>query len=57
MHDVYSCAPRLSYLGWEPHEFYIVGPLFRTARAAPSAASIADHDMLAVGLKTKLLTR
>jgi hypothetical protein len=51
VHDVYV-APRLSYLGWEPHELYVVGRVF-DGESRTLGGFHRDHDMLAIGLKTK----
>jgi hypothetical protein len=45
-------APRLSYLGWEPHEIYVTARAF-SGESRTLGGFHRDHDMLAVGIKTK----
>lgn len=51
VHDVYI-APKLSYLGWEPHEIYVVARHFN-GESRTLGGFHRDHGMLAIGLKTK----
>jgi len=51
VHDVYV-APKLSYLGWEPHEIYIAGRHFAGEGRALGGFH-RDHSMVAVGLRTR----
>lgn len=49
--DVYL-APKVSYLGWEPHELYVVARHF-SGESRTLGGFHRDHGMLAVGLKTR----
>jgi len=49
--DVYW-SPKLSYIGWEPHEIYLVARGF-SGESRTLGGFHREHDMLAVGLKTK----
>jgi hypothetical protein len=51
VHDVYV-APKLSYLGWEPHEVYITARHFAGEGRALGGFH-RDHGMVAVGLRTR----
>jgi hypothetical protein len=51
VHDVYV-APKLSYLGWEPHEIYIAARHFAGEGRALGGFH-RDHGMVAVGLRTR----
>ena len=50
-HDVYL-APRLSYVGWEPHELYVAAHVF-DGRERTLGGFHRRHDVLALGLKTR----
>jgi hypothetical protein len=49
--DLYI-SPRLSYVGWEPHEFYIAGHYFR-GEGRGFGGFFQDNNAVAVGLKTR----
>lgn len=49
--DVYL-APKVSYLGWEPHELYLVAHVF-SGEDRTIGGFHQRHDMIAVGLKTR----
>ena len=49
--DVYV-APKVSYVGWEPHEIYLVVRAF-SGESRTLGGFHRNHDMLAIGLKTK----
>ncbi|MDP1648561.1 MAG: hypothetical protein Q8M01_10220 [Rubrivivax sp.] len=49
--DVYL-APKISYLGWEPHEIYLAAHLFDGEQRTIGGFH-KRHDMIAVGLKTR----
>ena len=51
MHDVYV-SPKLSYLGWEPHEIYVVGHYF-DGEDRTLGGFHRNHGMVAVGLNTR----
>jgi hypothetical protein len=51
VHDVYL-APRLSYVGWEPHELYVTAHAFDGSERTLGGFH-RRHDLLAVGLKTR----
>jgi hypothetical protein len=51
VHDTYL-APKLSFLGWEPHEVYVTWRHFR-GEARSFSGFYRDNSMLAVGLKTR----
>lgn len=44
-------APRVTFLGWEPHELFVTMRLF-DGQARSLAGFHREHDMLALGLKT-----
>ncbi len=45
-------APKLSYLGWEPHEIYLAAHVFDGEQRTIGGFH-KRHDMIAVGLKTR----
>lgn len=45
-------APKLSYLGWEPYEFYLTARRFG-GEARTLGGFHREHDMVALGLRTK----
>jgi hypothetical protein len=49
--DVYL-APKVSYLGWEPHELYVVGRYF-DGEERTFGGFHRDHGMVAVGIRTR----
>lgn len=51
IHDVYV-SPRLSYLGWEPHEVYLAAHRFRGEQRG-FGGFFRDNDALAIGFKTR----
>ncbi|MBA3598071.1 MAG: hypothetical protein H0W40_11955 [Methylibium sp.] len=51
VHDLYL-SPKLSYLGWEPHEIYLVGRYFN-GEARSLGGFHEDHSMIAIGLSTR----
>jgi hypothetical protein len=51
VHDVYL-APKLSYMGWEPHELYVTARHFAGESRALGGFH-RDHGMIAVGLRTR----
>ena len=51
VHDLYL-SPKLSYLGWEPHEIYLVGRYFN-GEARSLGGFHEDHSMIAIGLNTR----
>lgn len=51
VHDVYL-SPKLSYLGWEPHELYIAAHYF-DGEARTLGGFHQDHGLLTVGLRTR----
>ncbi|MBI5256432.1 MAG: hypothetical protein HY855_08035 [Burkholderiales bacterium] len=51
VHDVYL-SPRLSYVGWEPHEFFITAHHFR-GEDRTLGGFHREHGMVAVGVKTR----
>lgn len=51
VHDVYV-SPKLSYLGWEPHEIYVVGHYF-DGEDRTLGGFHRNHGMVAVGLNTR----
>jgi hypothetical protein len=51
VHDVYI-APKLSYVGWEPHELYVTARHF-SGEGRAWGGFHRDHGMLAIGLKTR----
>lgn len=51
VHDLYL-APKISFVGWEPHEFYLV--LRRLGGEARTIGGFYDaNDMIAIGVKTR----
>ncbi len=51
VHDIYI-SPKLSYLGWEPHELYIAAHYFE-GEARTMGGFHQDHSLITVGLKTR----
>jgi hypothetical protein len=51
VNDLYL-APKLSFVGWEPHEFYVAARLF-DGEERTLGGFHRRHDMLAVGLNTR----
>jgi hypothetical protein len=51
VHDLYL-GPKLSYLGWEPHEIYLAAHYFN-GESRSLAGFHRDHGMLAIGLNTR----
>lgn len=51
VHDVYV-SPRVSYVGWEPHEIYLAGHYF-DGEARSLGGFHQDHSMIALGLRTR----
>lgn len=51
VHDVYL-SPKLSYLGWEPHEVYIAAHYF-DGEARTLGGFHKDHSLLTLGLRTR----
>ena len=51
VHDIYI-TPKLSYLGWEPHEVYIAAHYF-DGEARTMGGFHQDHSLVTVGLKTR----
>lgn len=51
VHDVYL-SPRLSYVGWEPHELYVAGHYFE-GEARALGGFHEDHSMITLGLRTR----
>lgn len=51
IHDLYL-SPRLSYLGWEPHEIYLAGHYFKGEQRG-FGGFFRDNNALAVGFKTR----
>jgi hypothetical protein len=51
VHDIYL-APKISYLGWEPHELFVVARHF-SGEGRAWGGFHRDHGMLAIGLKTR----
>lgn len=49
--DVYL-SPRLSYLGWEPHELYIAAHYF-DGEARTLGGFHQDHSLVTIGLRTR----
>lgn len=45
-------APRLAFIGWEPHEFYVAAHLFSGEDRA-LAGFHRQHDAVVIGVKTK----
>ena len=51
VHDVYL-SPRISYVGWEPHELYIAGHYFNGEDRALGGFH-QDHSLITLGLRTR----
>lgn len=51
VHDTYL-APKLSYLGWEPHELYLTARYF-DGESRTLGGFHRDHRMIAIGVKTR----
>ena len=51
MHDTYL-GPRLTFVGWEPHEIYLAGHYFN-GEARSLGGFHQDHGYVAIGLKTR----
>lgn len=51
IHDVYM-SPRLSYLGWEPHEIYVAGQYFKGEQRG-FGGFFRNNNALAVGFKSR----
>ncbi|NRF66488.1 hypothetical protein HLB44_05795 [Aquincola sp. S2] len=51
VHDLYL-APRLSFVGWEPHELYVQAHHFR-GESRTLGGFYRERGMLAIGLKTR----
>ncbi len=51
IHDLYL-SPRLSYVGWEPHELYLAGHYFKGEQRG-FGGFFRDNNALAVGFKTR----
>lgn len=51
VHDVYI-NPRLSYVGWEPHELYLAAHYF-DGEARTLGGFHQDHSMITLGLRTR----
>ena len=51
VHDVYL-SPKLSYLGWEPHEVYIAAHYF-DGEARTLGGFHQDHSLVTLGLRTR----
>jgi hypothetical protein len=49
--DLYL-GPRISFLGWEPHEIYLAGHFF-SGEARTLGGFHREHDMIALGLRTR----
>jgi len=45
-------GPRLSFVGWEPHEFYVAGHFF-DGEARTLGNFHRDHHLIAVGMRTR----
>ena len=45
-------GPKLSFVGWEPHELYLAGHFF-SGEARTLGGFHRDHDMIALGLRTR----
>lgn len=45
-------GPKLSFVGWEPHEIYLAGHFF-SGEARTLGGFHRDHDMIALGLRTR----
>ena len=51
VHDIYI-SPKLSYLGWEPHEFYVAAHYF-DGEARTLGGFHQDHSLITLGLRTR----
>ncbi len=51
VHDTYV-GPRLSFVGWEPHEFYLAGHFF-AGEARTLGGFHRDHDLITLGVRTR----
>jgi hypothetical protein len=51
VHDIYI-SPKLTYLGWEPHEVYIAAHYF-DGEARTLGGFHQDHSLITLGLKTR----
>lgn len=51
VHDVYV-SPRVSYVGWEPHEIYLAAHYF-DGEARSLGGFHKDHSMITLGLRTR----
>ncbi len=51
VHDVYL-SPRLSYVGWEPHELYVAAHYF-DGEARTLGGFHQDHSLITLGLRTR----
>lgn len=51
VHDVYL-GPKLSYVGWEPHELYIAGHYF-DGESRTLGGFHQDHSLITLGLRTQ----
>lgn len=51
VHDVYL-GPKLSYVGWEPHELYVAGHYF-DGEARTLGGFHQDHSLITLGLRTR----
>lgn len=51
VHDVYL-SPKLSYVGWEPHELYLSAHYF-DGEARTLGGFHEDHSLISVGLRTR----
>ena len=51
IHDVYL-SPRVSYVGWEPHEIYLAGHYFKGEQRG-FGGFFRDNNALALGFKTR----
>ena len=51
VHDVYI-SPKLSFLGWEPHEIYVAAHYF-DGEARTLGGFHEDHSMITLGLRTR----
>jgi len=51
VHDVYL-SPKLSYVGWEPHELYVAAHYFN-GEARTLGGFHQDHSLITLGLRTQ----
>ena len=51
VHDVYF-SPKLTYLGWEPHELYVAAHYF-DGEARTLGGFHQDHSLITLGLRTR----